>query len=296
MSNTNYRYPVFSSGLEILVPGILHCMAPPNLTPVGVFVFSKSQTGLYMGYMRNILSVPDKTSHLAILVRLGVMPLNYMLAFRSAIWYLKLIRGLCGPALRDLHLRFLRNDEAFGSTNFFKPVKDFVSRLNKYCSHANLETCPIADAKQFLREAIYEELSMQWTQYDGASTCHIVHPTWKPLRWQRDMKSKLTCSWYHTVAVGRGRFRSLLFRYGSVDSQVCRLCNSENETIEHIFFNCSLLSETRKDLQIFCKAQGLDFTLQNLFTRASLQRKVEEFLYDLFNEKFKESNDKNNPD
>ena len=137
---------------------------------------------------------------------------------------------------------------------------------------------------------------MQWAQYDGASTCHIVHPTWKPLRWQRDMKSKLTCSWYHTVAVGRGRFRSLLFSYGSVDSQVCRLCNSENETIEHIFFNCSLLSETRKDLQICCKTQGLDFTLQNLFTRAPLQRKVEEFLYDLFNEKFKESNDKNNPD
>ena len=135
----------------------------------------KKLNSLYMGYMRNILSVPDKTSHLAILVRLGVMPLNYMLAFRSAIWYLKLIRGLCGPALRDLHLRFLRNDEAFGSTNFFKPVKDFVSRLNKYCSHANLETCSIADAKRFLREAIYEELSMQWTQYDGASTCHIVH-------------------------------------------------------------------------------------------------------------------------
>ena len=112
----------------------------------------------------------------------------------------------------DLHyvtyIRFVQNDEAFGSTNFFKPGRDFVKRLNSYCSHVYLESCPITDAKVLLRDAIYEELNMQWTQYDGSHTCHAIHPTWKPLRWQREMKSKLTCSWYHSVAVGRGRFRS----------------------------------------------------------------------------------------
>ena len=122
-------------------------------------IFKKLNT-LYMGYMRNILVVPDSTSHLAVLVRLGVMPLNYMLAYRSAIWYLKLIRGLCGPALLELYHKFLANDEAFGSTTFFKPVRDFIQRLNKYCVHVNLE------------------------------------------------KSKFTCSCYHSVAVGRGHFRS----------------------------------------------------------------------------------------
>ena len=181
-----------------------------------------------MGYMRDILGVPDKTSHLAILVRLGVMPLNYMLAYRSAIWYLKLIRGLCGPALRNLYLKFLDNDEAFGSTNFFKPVSDFVKRLNKYCDHVKLESCPISEAKVLLRDAIFEELNIQWSSYDGAHTCHDIHPTWKPLRWQREMKSKLTCSWYHSVAVGRGRFRSRLFGYGKVASPVCRFCDSED--------------------------------------------------------------------
>ena len=95
--------------------------------------------------MRSILGVPDNTSHLAVLVRLGVMPLNYMLAYRSAIWYLKLIKGLCGPALRDMYLRFRDDDEAFGSTNFFKPVRDFVIRLNGYCPQVNLETCPVAE-------------------------------------------------------------------------------------------------------------------------------------------------------
>ena len=251
----------------------------------------KKLNSLYMGYMRNILGVTDTSaSHLALLVRLGVMPLNYMLAYRSAIWYLKLIRGLCGPALRDLYLRFVQNDEAFGSTNFFKPVRDFVKRLNKHCAHVNLESCPIADAKVFLHDAIYEELNIQWAEYDGAHTCHAIHPTWKPLRWQREMKSKLTCSWYHSVAVGRGRFRSRRFEYGRCDSPACRFCGNENETVEHIIFRCSSLSEAQRKLQKACKTQGVDFSLQNLFTKPKLQRNVEEFLYEIFKETINEPN------
>ena len=50
------------------------------------------------------------------------------------------------------------------------------------CAHVNLEPCPIVDAKRFLRESIYEELNIQWSQYDGARTCHDVHPVWNPLR------------------------------------------------------------------------------------------------------------------
>ena len=66
----------------------------------------------------------------------------------------------------------------------------------------------------------------------------MIHPTWKPLRWQREMKSKLTCSWYHSIAVGRGRFKSLLFKYGKTSSQACRFCDIEDETEDHIFFRC----------------------------------------------------------
>jgi len=248
-----------------------------------------------MGFLRNVLSVPDSTSNLAVLVRLGVMPLNYMLAFRSAVWYLKLIKGLCGPALRDLYRRFLNNDEAFGSTNFFKPARDFVRRLNKYCVHINLESCSIADAKRHLRDAIYDELSSQWAASTDARTCRRVHPTWKPMRWQRNMKSKLTCTWYHQVAVGRGRFRSFLFKCGKAHTQVCRLCDSETETVDHIFFDCPKLSATRDTLRKICDELGYDFNLQNLLTRPKLQIAVEEFLYNLFIRKFKDPIDMKHP-
>ena len=78
----------------------LHYSCQPDR---GYRAIYKKLNSLYMGFLRNVLSVPDSTSNLAVLVRLGVMPLNYMLAFRSAVWYLKLIKGLCGPALRDLY-------------------------------------------------------------------------------------------------------------------------------------------------------------------------------------------------
>ena len=43
--------------------------------------------------------------------------------------------------------------------------------------YVNLESCLIAEAKGFLRDAIYEELNMQLVEYDGAHTCHAIHPT-----------------------------------------------------------------------------------------------------------------------
>ena len=155
--------------------------------------------------------------------------------------------------------------------------------MNRYCPQVNLETCPIVNVKSLLRDAIYEELNVQWTHHDGADVCRIIHPTWKPLRWQREMKSKLTCSWYHSVAVGRGRFKSLLFKYGKTSSQACRFCDTEDETENHIFFCCPVLSVHRKILQTACKTLDVEFGLKNLFTRLKLRRKVEFFLYNTFN-------------
>ena len=69
------------------------------------------------------------------------------------------------------------------------------------------------------------------------------------------------------------------------DSPACRFCGNENETVKHIIFHCSRLSEAQRKLQKACKTQGVDFSLQNLFTKPKLQRNVEEFLYEIFKRK-----------
>ena len=119
-----------------------------------------------------------------------------------------------------------------------------------------------------------------------------MHPTWKPIHWQREMKSKLTCSWYHSVAVGRGRFRSRLYDYGIADSPACRFCGKENETVDHIFFSCPLLSESQVHLNNACKTLNLEFSLEHLLTKSKLQKNVEEFLYEVFKDTIKESDKK----
>ena len=103
------------------------------------------------------------------------------------------------------------------------------------------------------------------------------------------MKSKLTCSWYHSVAVGRGRFRTRLFDYGKAASPTCRFCGNADETVDHIFFSCPILSDSRSILQNTCANLNLDFNLANLFTKPLIQRKVEEFLYEIFSNEIKDS-------
>ena len=105
------------------------------------------------------------------------------------------------------------------------------------------------------------------------------------------MKSKLTCSWYHSVAVNRGRFRSRRFKYGKVDSPACRFCGCENETLDHIFFSCPQLSDAQGNLRSACINLNLTYNLENLFTKPLLQRIVEEFLYIIFNNDIKDNND-----
>ena len=74
------------------------------------------------------------------------------------------------------------------------------------------------------------------------------------------------------------------------DFPACRFCGNENETVKHIIFHCSRLSEAQRKLQKACKTQGVDFSLQNLFTKPKLQRNVEEFFYEIFKETINESN------
>ena len=70
--------------------------------------FKKLNT-LYLIFAKKILGVDETTSGFATLVRLGWMPLDYMLAYRAAIWYMKML---------------------WARTNFYKPAHDFIHRLD----------------------------------------------------------------------------------------------------------------------------------------------------------------------
>ena len=71
---------------------------------------------------RNVLGVPPGTGNLAVLVRLGWLPLDYFLALRACIWYLKVIKGEAGLASKKLVFDTYKDDELWTNTCLFKPA------------------------------------------------------------------------------------------------------------------------------------------------------------------------------
>ena len=56
----------------------------------------------YLKCARNVLGVPPGSGNLAVLVRLGWLPLDYFLAMRACVWYLKVINGEAGVSVKKL--------------------------------------------------------------------------------------------------------------------------------------------------------------------------------------------------
>ena len=54
-------------------------------------------------------------------------------------------------------------------------------------------------------------------------------------------------------------------------------CKSE-KTISYVFFECNLFNDQRQELKKLCKEKNLEFNLTNLFTKESLQSKVENII------------------
>ena len=233
---------------------------------------------LYFKYARNILGVDKSTSRKAILVRLGWMPLDYYLAFRAAIWYFKICRGLAGDLLRTQHGDWFADDEQWARTSFCKNALDFINRF-EICID---DIKSVTEFKTLLKSCIFAELDKDWKSYPEAEICHTIHPTWKPIKWTRNILTKNTTSVYHQLAVGRGQIGCRHKYLKKLNSPYCRFgCNCD-ETLTHIMFDCPHLKDERDALMKFCRETNVPFTISEIFTNPLLQRRVERYLSYIF--------------
>ena len=90
-------------------------------------VFSRLSK-LYLRLARAILGVDSSTSGTAALVRLGWMPIDYLLAYRACIWYMKVRLGLADGALSNRFAVFFEsvNNKTWAGSVFYKPSHNFV--------------------------------------------------------------------------------------------------------------------------------------------------------------------------
>ena len=92
------------------------------------------------------------------------------------------------------------------------------------------------------------------------------------------MFSKITTTWYHQVAVGRGRFRNYLFKINKAKSPLCRFGCNVPETVDHILLKCEALSTERKCIKDTCVGNGITFKINNILTHTILKIPVERLL------------------
>ena len=238
---------------------------------------------LYINFAKAILGLDPSTSNIATLVRLGWMPLDYLLAYRAAVWYMKIRLGLAGDALsaQCKWISLPENDEGWVHSCFYQPAHDFICRMDSKL----LELSSIRDFREQLRVAIFGELSTCWRDCSHARICHYIHPEWTALRWSRLVFSRKTCCWYHQIAVGCGKFNDRNKYTKLKRSTKCRFGCDVIETVSHIFFDCVHCTDDITALRLFCREKRLTYDIRTLFTKNCLQNRVEMFLSKVFSDR-----------
>ena len=87
---------------------------------------------MYFDCGRRILGVAQRTANLAIIVRLGWLPLEYRLALNAIMWFLKTMRDDAGPTLCAFYSSIVNRPDMVSRTATIQPAIDFVSYLNKF--------------------------------------------------------------------------------------------------------------------------------------------------------------------
>ena len=276
MSFNSWLYPIIEYGCPVWIFRIKDCFhySSPVVDPY-VSVFHRLETQ-YHQFAKAILGVPTSTSNVATLVRLGWMPLDYRLAFRACIWYMKIRLGLAGASL-DRQLAVLSdpaNDEMWSRTCFYKPAHDLILRLDRRL----LKMSSIHRFTDRLRACFFDELSRCWSDCTHARICHVIHPRWESISWGRLSISRRASCFYQQVAVGRGSFNDRINYSNRRGDTSCRFGFDTIETVQHVFFDCAHCSNARDDLTLICREKNLVYSLTNLFTHRSLRCRVELFL------------------
>ena len=233
-----------------------------------------------MNCARRILGAPRKTSNDAILVRLGWLPLEYLMIFRCVILCIKAKRGMAGPSMQ----RLFTEVETYSTlkprlSRFFRPALDTLNRLASYNTYGtNFDTDSIPCIKRTVRQCMYIELTSIWSRACVASVTRLIHPRWEKRDLPNSMHCRLAHVRYNCAALNRCPLRKRLFLIKRAKSDRCRYGCDEIEDLQHMLFVCPKVADEREAVVAECKSFGFALTLRNFFTRERLQKPVEKMI------------------
>ena len=89
----------------------------------------RTLNSFYIDCMRRIIGVNDESpSSVAVLVRMGIMPLQYEFVYRAVLWYIKIARGETDQLLTDQLDTFSSDDSTFSMTCFYQHCGNYINR------------------------------------------------------------------------------------------------------------------------------------------------------------------------
>jgi len=239
-------------------------------------IFEKLESR-YIDCGRKILGAHPKTAGLAILVRLGWLPLDYKLALNAVMWSLRTLNDTAGPTLRAFYASISDHPDILTRTATLQPAFDFLAYLNKY-TDTDLFTVPLKCVKSAIKVAMFNELTIFWRNCSECSCLHAIYDDWQPRKLASNIFSRVTTSCYHDFACGHSKLRARHHIFGIAKSPLCRHGCNAAETAEHVLLHCPFFNKERLLISTKCLSLSLDISVRTFLTNNQIHTVVERLL------------------
>ena len=241
---------------------------------------------LYIKCAKLIMGLNSDTSSFAVLVRIGWLPINYVLSIQAICWVFRLKKiprseiSQLFFSLKDIPV----NDEKWGNTLYFKPAYDLMLRFEKiYNQDGDGDTCNFLDVqninifKNRLRKAAFLDFNNFWDNCSDGIHTKKYFPSFCKIKLYRNFFNRCSETFYYRLSFTQNNLNVFSHHIGRTDSDVCRFCNVFSESVDHILGNCDKLDYN--NLKFVCTRHNLDFSVLNLLSHEKLKYHVEKFLY-----------------
>ena len=283
----SYVFPQFLYGAPLWLFQCFRsvdCYDEPNFGYVGVY---KQMNSLYIECSKLILGINVNVSSIALLVRIGWLPLNYVLAVQSLCWLFRIANDE-RTGIHNLFnwMRSRENDEIWGDSLFFKPAYDMIKRLeyvyylDKHKEIDFLDSVNVKEFKRLVIESCYIEVNSYWKNVKSGRHTFKLIPEWEKRKILDQALPRKCEIMYYKLSFHQNYLKEFMYYIGKSDNDLCRFCSLEKESLIHVFRDCKKVDN--HSLQMECCRNNVEFNLTQILTNENLKFRTGIFLQKYF--------------
>jgi hypothetical protein len=237
----------------------------------------KKLTKSFMKLMRACAGTHPKTSSIAILVRLGKLPLRYQLALPALCEVYRILKNPV-PGAENMMQQLRDHPSGVNGSVIIGPAITAIAFFNRYAD-GDLMDPSISNARIFrtrLITAMYKAADAAWKSMDVGAHTRSIHPTWHRFRILTTERSKIVENWYITAGFRQNRTLNFKAKISPVFTHpCCRACGGPVESVDHVILSCPKFAEER--IKMKCRMGG-GLTMQNALGNNEFKQSTEQFI------------------